>query len=315
MTRSITLRLQHADGTWRVLELLVKNALAEPAVRGIVANARDVTEQEEARRREAEQEEQLLQSAKLASLGTLVSGIAHEVNNPNNFIRLNAGNLRTLWEDIEGTLDGVDRESPLTLKGIPYGDARKMVREMISGVLAGSYRIERLVGGLRDYSRRRESQRVEPMDVNRAVESALTMVATVVKQSTSRFTFEPADALPPVAGDPHQIEQVVINLVSNACQSLPRRDAAVTVSTRFDAAAGHVILSVTDEGVGIAPGDLERLTEPFYTTRRERGGLGLGLSICDRIARNHGGRLQIVSAPGIGTCATIALPACGRAPP
>jgi PAS domain S-box-containing protein len=311
LTRSVALRVRHSDGSWRVLESLAKSALGEPAVRGIVVNARDVTEQEEARRREMEQEEQLLQAAKLASLGTLVSGIAHEINNPNNYIRVNADSLRELWEDVEHVLDAVDRTSGVSLKGIPYTEARSMAREMLGGLREGSERIERLVGSLRDYARRREAEVMQPVDVNKAVEGALTIVANLVRRATARFTLRRAEDLPPVLGSMHQIEQVVINLVSNACQALPSASAALSVETRCDPGTREVMVSVSDEGSGIAPENIERIMEPFFTTKRETGGMGLGLSICDRIARNHAGRIEVTSTVGAGTTVVLALPVAG----
>ena len=110
-------------------------------------------------------------------------------------------------------------------------------------------------------------------------------------------------------GNYHQLEQVVINLVTNACQSLPSRDRRVAIETREDQRRGWVILRVRDEGAGIPSANLPRVLDPFFTTRRQSGGSGLGLSVSSRIVQNHGGTMSFASEIGKGTVVTMQLPA------
>jgi two-component system, NtrC family, sensor kinase len=114
--------------------------------------------------------------------------------------------------------------------------------------------------------------------------------------------------LPMMMGNAQRIEQVVINLVVNACQALPNVNRRLTVATGWDAPQKHITLEISDEGEGIDAALLKRITDPFFTTRRELGGTGLGLSICARIVRDHDGSLEFESTPGRGTTVRVALP-------
>jgi len=111
-----------------------------------------------------------------------------------------------------------------------------------------------------------------------------------------------------VRAHPQRIEQVVVNLLLNACEALPDASRGVRLVTRCDGAPGWITLEVSDEGVGIAPEHLARVTEPFFTTKRETGGTGLGLSVSSGIVKEHGGTLALSSTPGSGTTATLMLP-------
>jgi polar amino acid transport system substrate-binding protein len=109
-------------------------------------------------------------------------------------------------------------------------------------------------------------------------------------------------------GNSQRLEQVVINLIVNACESLQDKSRSVSISTRFDAADDRVIVQVKDEGVGIQPEALQRIRDPFFTTKRDSGGTGLGLTISDKIVRDHRGELIFESEPDSGTTVTIRLP-------
>jgi polar amino acid transport system substrate-binding protein len=118
-----------------------------------------------------------------------------------------------------------------------------------------------------------------------------------------------ARGLPPVRGSFHQLEQVVMNLVTNGCQALGTRDRSVSVATLLEAEEEAVIVCVSDEGEGIPPENLDRILDPFFTTKRDEGGTGLGLSVSYRIVKEHGGQLAFESEPGRGTTARLSLPA------
>ena len=140
--------------------------------------------------------------------------------------------------------------------------------------------------------------------------------SVIAWKSTARFSLDLALELPPVCGSSQQIEQVLLNLLTNACQSLPDRERELCVRTRHDEAAGKVVVEVRDQGVGIPAERLGHVMDPFFTTRQDQGGTGLGLSISYTIVRNHGGDLRIASKVGQGTTATVELPVCaGEAAP
>jgi len=133
-----------------------------------------------------------------------------------------------------------------------------------------------------------------------------------VEKSTRHLGVELREGLPTIQANPQRIEQVVINLLLNACQALESTESAILLKTDSDPAKGIVTLSVTDEGSGIDPEHLDHLTDPFFTTKRSVGGTGLGLSVSAGIVRNHEGNLTFESQPGRGTTATLELPALDK---
>ena len=261
---------------------------------------------EELERRQAE----LVQASKMAALGVLVSGVAHEINNPNGYILLNMPTLKAAFADAVEVLDGRRAElAGLKLAGIPYGRMREELPRMLDEMLEGGRRIKHIVDDLKDFARREDDPRLEPTDVNEVARASVRLVDAALRKATLRFELALAPDLPRVRGNGRRIEQVVVNLLLNACQALPGPERGVRLATRHDPALRQVILSVEDEGVGIPAEDLPRLADPFFTTKRETGGTGLGLSVSSQIVREHGGTLEFRSAPGAGTTASLALPA------
>jgi len=129
-----------------------------------------------------------------------------------------------------------------------------------------------------------------------------------IKEATHHFSVTLDEALPLLQGNAQQIEQVVVNLLVNALHALPDKERGVTLLTRQTEDGKNAVLEVRDEGVGISENNLAHIMEPFFTTRRESGGTGLGLSVSSRIVKSHGGRLEFSSRPGKGTTALLILP-------
>ena len=309
MPCTVRYRMLHANGAYVWLET-INRAVHDPSTgkQEFQCASRDIAERMEAQAREREHEQQLYQVSRLASLGTLVAGIGHEINNPNNFIRLNSQNLAGFWKDIRTALDTVVRTGPgLKFRGIPYETARGMVDDLLKGIVEGSRRIERLLVNLRDFASGDEGALDQAVDLNAVVKSALVIIESSVRKSTNRFLFREAAELPHIRGNYYQLEQVVINLVTNACQALTSLEKTVRVETQRES-DGRVVLRVEDEGVGIPAEDIQHLLDPFFTTRRERGGSGLGLAMTSRIIQNHGGTIGFASEVGRGTVVTVRLP-------
>ncbi|WP_243360063.1 transporter substrate-binding domain-containing protein [Fundidesulfovibrio terrae] len=253
-------------------------------------------------------QQQLVQADKMAALGILVSGVAHEINNPNGLILLNLPILKKAQADTTRILDEYDeRHGGLTLGGIPYRRMREELPVMLDEMLEGAQRIKRIVNDLKDFARFEEGAGREPVDVNAAAAKAVRLVDAAIRKATRRFKADYAPELPKVLGSSQRIEQVVINLVLNACQALPDQDRAVEISTQAD--GDGVLVAVRDEGTGIAPDHMPRLTDPFFTTKRESGGTGLGLSVSAGIVKELGGTLEFSSVQGQGTVVTLRLPA------
>jgi polar amino acid transport system substrate-binding protein len=249
----------------------------------------------------------------MAALGVLVSGVAHEINNPNGQILLNMPVLKDVYLDAREALERHWRENPgFTLGGLPYEAMREELPGMLDEMLEGARRIKRIVEDLKDFARREDTPRHEPVDLGAVVGAALRLVDASIHKATRRLEVSLAPELPRVLGNAQRIEQVVVNLVLNACQALPDPDRAVRVSTRLAPGGGAVQLAVEDEGVGIPPEHLPRLTDPFFTTKRDSGGTGLGLSVSDGIVKEHGGSLSFRSTPGAGTTVVLTLPALPR---
>jgi PAS domain S-box-containing protein len=273
---------------------------------GTLGILQDITERKRAEEEARIQQERLIQSEKLVALGTLVSGVAHEINNPNNFIMLNAPILLDAWTSIQPILeDYYEDNGDFIVGGLNYSEMRKEIPLLLNGVVTGAQRIRSIVQELRDFARPNPNSTLESVDVNAVVKSALILLQNVISSSTTRFTLNCAETLPPVMGNFQRLEQVVINLIQNACQALSSREQAVRVSTRLDQNEGFVIIEVTDEGRGIAPEHLKQITDPFFTTKRDTGGTGLGLSISSNIVHNHGGLLEFESSVGSGTTARV----------
>jgi signal transduction histidine kinase len=174
-------------------------------------------------------------------------------------------------------------------------------------IVEGASRIQKLTRDLTSYARPwGEFESVELGDV---VREALTFCEHVVRRAEAEVVLRLADELPPVRAIRTQLHQVLINLVTNACHALPAPGERVILSTSFAEDGEHVMLSVSDTGVGIDPLDRGRVFEPFFTTKKDGKGTGLGLSIVKNIIERHGGRISFESSVGEGTSFYISLPA------
>jgi PAS domain S-box-containing protein len=256
--------------------------------------------------------EALVRTDRLASLGTLVSGVAHEINNPNNFISLNADNLFDIWKEVVPVLDKEALAYPeFRIVGLPYQVLREERDHLIDGIRSGSRRIRTIVSHLKDFSRQGPVDMDQEVDLRQVLEAASVIVANAIKKCTGRFESTIEDNLPKVKGDFQKLEQVVINLLTNACQALTARDQAVCVDIRRESNGSSVIMTVRDEGKGIDAEFLPYIFDPFFTTKRETGGTGLGLSISYGIVKDHNGSMEVVSRPGKGSTFTVLLPMFG----
>jgi PAS domain S-box-containing protein len=314
---SIEFRMRAADGGWRwiVSSGTVAERDAAGRVLRMVGTHVDATERRQSEERERLQAQQLIQADKLASLGVLVSGVAHEINNPNNFILLNGRICSRVWKDLEPILGEYHRaHGEFLLAGMPFSEAWPRISQLVDGIHEGAQRIKKIVQSLRDFARRDPGDLSREIDPNAVVDSAVTLVRHLLDKSTDRFSASCDPGIPRIRGSSQQLEQVAVNLLTNACDALPSRDRAIRVSTRFDRQAQRVFIEVADEGTGISAESRMRIFDPFYTTKQDRGGTGLGLSISYTIVRNHGGELTLVSEEGRGTVATVSLPPAGEAP-
>lgn len=258
-------------------------------------------------------EEQLRQSQKMASIGILASGVAHEINNPNNSIMLNTAALSEIWQALNPVLQKFHRENKgVTVKGISFDEINEKVPKLFEGIAGASKRIKTITRELGDFAKSELMDVKKSLDMNEIVKNAVSFVHNLITRSTNRFLVHYGQNLPGINGNLHKLEQVFINLLENAAQALTDKNNKISLSTSFDEKGNNIVVKIEDEGAGISSANLEHIMDPFYTTRRENGGTGLGLSITSTIIKDHGGSLDFKSTPGKGTTVTVTIPAVGE---
>ncbi|MBV1789322.1 transporter substrate-binding domain-containing protein [Marinobacterium sp. D7] len=257
------------------------------------------------------QQQKLIQADKMTSLGILVSGVAHEINNPCSLLMMNLSVLRGLLQDSEEVYETYYREhGEFELGRLPYSRMKEEIPRMLEDMDDGAQRIRRIVDDLRDFARQGVVELNERVDLNEVLATAIRLTDSSLREATDRFKVDYQQPMPPVKGSLQKLEQVVINLLINACQALPDRERGISVETRVDPQGKRVQLVVEDQGCGIERENLAQLSDPFFTTKRELGGMGLGLAVSYGIVREHGGTLEYESEPGQGTRAILSIPVC-----
>lgn len=255
---------------------------------------------------------QLLQSEKMASVGQLAAGVAHEINNPMGFLNSNLHSLAREVDDLLrlvdfcqsiGSLSDADCERIRQLKAdIDLDFLRDDIKNLIQESLEGAQRVTKIVRNLRDYSRVDEKE-WHFFDIEKGLDSTLSIAWNSIKYKAE--VIRHYAGLPEIECIGSQINQVFMNLLINAAQAI-RETGTITLTTGFDAAS--VWIEVADTGCGIDPMNLSRVFEPFYTTKPPGQGTGLGLSLSYGIVRSHHGDLTVESQLGHGTVFRVTLP-------
>jgi PAS domain S-box-containing protein len=296
------------DGSEFPLEVSLSN-WAKGTERYVTAIIRDISARKRLEETARQQELKLIQTSKMTALGTLVSCVAHEINNPNQLIMMNSGLIDDAWGDALERLDDRFAETgEFTLGGLPYSEMRQALPVLVRDIYDGAKRIERIVADLKDFARPPGGETPVAFSLNDAVQRALRLLAHVIGRKTKHLSIDLAEPLPTLKGNPQQVEQIVVNLLVNALEALPNQEHGVSVAT-FAAATEHLIaLEIRDDGIGIAPEHLESLCDPFFTTKQASGGTGLGLAITASLVQTHGGRLEFFSELGKGTRVRVLFP-------
>jgi signal transduction histidine kinase len=294
----ITAEIQKGDKYYEVHALPVFSKDQE--VDGIIEFYRDITSQKI-------YEQQLQQADKLKSLGELVSGVGHEINNPNQFIRGNIKIIEQALEDLLPIADAHYAENPdFKVARLKYDFFREHVMNLVSDITKGSERIKGVVDSLKSFVRKGEGLLNDQVDINNVISESARLVEKQV-QKNADIELELAEDLPTFTGNAQKLEQVLVNLMMNASQAmLDKRRGLIRISSALD--AGHIVVKVADNGIGMSEATLKSLFDPFFTTKRARGGTGLGLSIVFRIIQEHRGTIHVASQIGQGSTFTILLP-------
>jgi len=300
------------DGKMLICEIQQRDIIFQGENVGVCA-VRDVTERIESERQSKEKEQQLIQADKMVSLGILVSGMAHEINNPNSFMTLNLPLLSDIWSDITPILEDYYHENGEFLAGgLEYSELRSFMPDLLSRMQEGACRISGIVNSLKDYSRLQPGELMWDVDLLDVIKNSLRLLENMISQKTAKFETDLAESLPTVRGNSQRLSQVLINLLVNSCEALTDRKQGIHLSAKYNEAENRVDIIVRDEGSGIETENLKKITDPFFTTKRNSGGTGLGLSVSSSIVQEHSGELEFSSNPVGGTVARFSIPVLGN---
>lgn len=269
-----------------------------------------------------ESELQLIQSEKMASLGQMVAGIAHEINTPLAYVKSGLEILDTRMNDMDALLqetaglvnamtqeNGTEEELAEHFASVQEitsafveTEAVSEVKTLLKDGLYGIEQIAEIVRNLKDFSRL-DRAKLDQFNVNDGLNSTLTIARNTVKR---RKIVTQLDNVPLITCSPAQINQVFLNLINNACQATNGENGTITLHTA--PTLSGVMIEISDNGKGIPPDVLPKIFDPFFTTKKVGEGTGLGLSIVQRIIKEHGGEIKVTSTVGVGTCFSIFLP-------
>lgn len=249
------------------------------------------------------------EASRLASLGELSAGVAHEINNPTGLIIHSIAFLNHALCDLKPAAHHYIQQNPFwSVAGLDPNQAIQELEMSCATIDEGANRISRIVSDLKCYARPNIANKHRPMKLNEVVTVSLRLTANQIKLFNLTTHLQLPE--PELMGDAQQLQQVLINLIQNACHaSKPISDSTpslITIETYTRDSAHY--LTITDTGTGMDDATLKRITEPFFTTRRSSGGTGLGLSVCSRIIKEHNAQMQVNSRPGKGTKISIRFP-------
>jgi len=283
-------------------------AITSTIMRGLRTRERQL---EEALTSLSEKQMQLVQTEKHASLGRLVAGIAHEINNPIQFIHGNMGLLSEAFTDALPILDAeAGRRPDLRLARLDYPFFRRQLPVLLQDLRDGADRIGIIVRELRAYARQDEGRLDQDVDLAAVIRASTRLLHNRLKHCQVDQDLDPA--LPTVHGNGAQLQQVVVNALENAVLAVSA-DGTGHIAVRAHPMRGGKLIEFTveDNGCGIAPEHRDHIFDPFFTTRQTSGGTGLGLAIVEEIVKQHRGRIEVESEVGQGTIFRFLLPVKG----
>ncbi len=254
-------------------------------------------------------EHRIKQSEKMASIGILVSAIAHEINNPNNFISFNIPILREYLAELIPIIDEfVGDDHRREFFQMPYHDFRKDLFKILDNIGHGSERISAFVANLKEFTYSDKNRMDKWIDLRAAIEKAIALCENKVRNNVKNLSVEIPQNLPPISSDPYALQHILINLLINAAQAANKEDSWIKLSvSKGQTRSDHIIIEVSDNGCGMDEKTKQHLFDPFFTTKSIGEGTGLGLYVCYTLIGELGGRIDVDSEPGKGSTFKVIL--------
>ncbi len=255
-------------------------------------------------------EKEMLQSEKLATLGLLVSSIAHELNNPNNFIIFNTPILKDYIKAILPLLEEQAVRYPHSeIMGMSYLDLHEDIVKLVDNIEHGAQRVNATISKLTGFARKRGGSDKKPVEPGEAIEKAVAICRGEIRKTVKEFEVHVEENLPTIMADAEAIEQVIINLLINASQASDKKDSWIRLTAFREKENGkHLNIEVADNGCGMDENTRNRLFVPFFTTKKDGMGTGIGLYIVESLVQEMGGEITVQSEPGTGSTFRISIP-------
>lgn len=275
---------------------------------------REETGQLKSRQRLAEEalkesQQQLQQAQKMEALGTLVAGVAHEINNPINLIMYNLPLIQKIWSDFLPVLMEQRKIFPAQkFGGFTYEFLENNLHQLVADMDMAANRVAKIVSDLKNFSKQSNVAEKTAMQVNTAVKNALRLAQTTLRKSRVQIELELAEDLPLVQGNLQSIEQIILNIIINAIQAIDHENGIIRIRSGFQKKDGCILVAISDNGYGISVAVADKLFLPFVTDKQEEGGTGLGLSVTYGLVQAHGGDISFETRKGKGTTFTISMP-------
>lgn len=254
-------------------------------------------------------QQQLQQAQKMETLGTLVAGVAHEINNPINLIMYNLPLIQKVWLDLLPVLMRYkDKDPDRKFGGFTYDFIEDNLPQLIADMDMAANRVAKIVADLKNFSRQSNVAEINPIQVNTAVRNALRLAQTTFRKSSVQLELDLIENLPLIEGNLQSIEQILLNIIINAIQAIDHDHGNLRISTGFQINDGRIYIRISDNGRGISPSISDKIFLPFVTDKQAEGGTGLGLSVTYSLVKAHEGEISFQSSPGEGTTFSVYLP-------
>lgn len=275
----------------------------------VMITCRDVSDKRADRQSLQESRDHLYQAQKMEALGTLVAGVAHEINNPISLMMFNLPIVRRVWQDVLPVLDRQAADAgDRKFGGFTMAYLQTHFQRLIDDMDMAASRVSKIVKDLKNFSRQSQVSDKQPLQINEAVTNAVRLARITIQKSGVKLALDLQERLPAVYGNLPSIEQIVLNILINAVQAIDAEQGTIRISTGYQASDATVYVAVSDNGRGVSAAIADKVFDPFVTDKQTSGGSGLGLAVSYSLVQAHGGAITFAAAPEGGTTFTIRLP-------